>query len=143
MKISRRINYLGSPMRKKRNDRCLCIRFRGISQRGAEAITLSKTGHRNAALASMVEGGRTPNALATFSESIHRLPQINKSRRGNTPTRQSNIHGLPQHPVVDHDRGVLISLGSVAVITFSITVPLAIVVRISREMASEIWSRHE
>ncbi|MBK7455160.1 MAG: MCP four helix bundle domain-containing protein [Anaerolineales bacterium] len=111
--------------------------FREYHNAAAEAIALNEAGQRNEALASMVEGGRTANALATLSGSIHRLLEINVKVAEETH-QQGNETFINSRNILFMTTiaGILISLGSVAVITFSITVPLAIVVKISREMAS-------
>jgi methyl-accepting chemotaxis protein len=111
--------------------------FREYHNAMSEAITLSKRGDRNGAFASMVEGGRAANAVNVLGESIHRLLQINKKVAEETHiqgdatfVRSRNILLLTTLA------GVLISLGSVVVITLSITIPLAIVVRMSLAMAA-------
>jgi len=102
-----------------------------------EALELNKAGDRQRAIASLEEGGRTSIASQALYESIHNLLLINEEIANDTHLQGNATFALTRTLLLITSATVIaVALGSVLVISRSITVPLAIVVRISRAMAT-------
>ncbi|MBI5943463.1 MAG: MCP four helix bundle domain-containing protein [Chloroflexi bacterium] len=102
-----------------------------------EALALNMAGSRAQAIASLENGGRTSKASKALTESIHNLLSINKEIAKETSIQGDRTFKSTRSLLIATSiLGISLALGSVLVISRSITIPMGILVRISKAMAA-------
>jgi methyl-accepting chemotaxis protein len=102
----------------------------------AEILTLEATGKHEQAIASLVSGGRASTARKAVGAAIDNLLAINVKIAEETNTQGDVTFASSRNLLIGIAVfSILLAIGCVTVISRSITIPLAIVVKISKAMA--------